>query len=117
MADVKTLVRKLQGKRATPKLKDNPATPEDESAKSSSSSQLCFDNRVDFMDKLIQLLAGLPGYKPNEPELTAEGLTNVLANMKAANTAVINSETPLTNARIKRNGELYNPETGLETCS
>ena len=33
--------------------------------------------------------------------------------MKAANTAVINSETPLTNARIKRNDELYNPQTGL----
>ena len=113
VADVKTLVRKLQGRRATPKIKDDPATPQDESANSISSSQQSFDNRVEFLDKLIQLLAVLPGYKPNEPELTAPSLTTLLADMKAANTAVINSETPLTNARIKRNDELYNPQTGL----
>ena len=113
VADVKTLVRKLQGRRATPKVKDDPATPADESENSNSSSQQSFDNRVEFLDKLIQLLAGLPGYKPNEPELNAASLTALLANMKAANSTVINSATPLSNARIKRNDELYHPQTGL----
>lgn len=117
VADVKTLVRKLQGRRATPKVKDDPATPADESENSNSSSQQSFDNRVDYLDKLIQLLAGLPGYKPNEPELTAASLTTLLADMKTANTAVINSATPLSSARIKRNDELYNLQSGLVTVA
>ena len=113
VADVKTLVRKLQGKRATPKKTDDPATPPDESAQSISASQLSFDSRVENLDKLIKLLAGLPGYKPNETELTVASLNSMLVNMKAANSVVINSATPLSNARIKRNDELYHPQTGL----
>ena len=47
--DVKTIARKLQGKRASAKtatVVDNPATPEDESAKSISTSQMSFDSRI-----------------------------------------------------------------------
>lgn len=113
VADVKTIVRKLQGKRATPKATDNPATPENESEKSISAVQLSFDSRVENLDKLIELLATLPGYNPNEPELTVAGLTTLLASLKSANTAVINSYTALANARLNRNDELYNPQTGL----
>lgn len=65
VADAKTLARKIQGKRASEKLPtvvDDPNTPEDESQKSISASQMSFDSRIENMDKLIQLLAAQTGY-------------------------------------------------------
>ena len=113
VADVKTIVRKLQGRRAKPKKTDDPATPVDESAQSISASQLSFDSRVENLDKMVKLLADLPQYAPNETELSIAGLTTLLADLKTANTAVINSFTTLSNARINRNEDLYKPVTGL----
>jgi len=114
--NAKTISRKIQGKRATPKNTPppaDPAVPEEENAKNISASQMGFDNRIDNLDKLIQLLAAQPGYAPNETELTTAALTTILTNMKAANTAVINAYTPLSNTRIERNNVLYQAETGL----
>lgn len=114
--DVKTIARKLQGKRASAKKEtvvDNPATPEDESEKSISASQMSFDSRIENMDKLVELLTAQAGYTPNEPELTVAGLTAVYNNMVASNTGAINAYTPLSNARIDRNKILYDAITGL----
>ena len=114
--DVKTITRKLVGKRATPKketIPDDPATPQNESSKSISASQMSFDSRIENLDKLLQLLQSQPGYKPNETELSIAGLTTLYNNMVAANTAVVNATTPVSNARISRNDHLYNPKTGL----
>ncbi len=108
--DVKTIARKLQGKRAAAKpdsVPDDPNTPENESKKSNSSSQLSFDNRIENLDKLIQLLASQPGYAPNETDLQVASLTTLLANMQATNTAAVNALTPISNARIARNNILY----------
>ena len=80
IADVKTIARKIQGKRASDKLPtvvDDPNTPEDESQKSISASQMSFDNRIENMDKLIQLLASQTGYAPNETDLKVATLTFV----------------------------------------
>ncbi len=111
--DVKTIVRKLQGRRATPKKQDDPTTPQNESEQSHSASQMSFDSRIENLDKLIQLLGSIAGYAPNETELTVADLTKLLNRMMAANTAAINAYTPLSNARILRNDELYHPATGL----
>lgn len=116
VADVKTIARKLQGKRGSDKLPtvvDNPNTPEDESQKSISASQMSFDNRIENMDKLIQLLASQSGYAPNETDLKVATLTTLLADMRTKNTAAINALTPLSNARIARNTILYASGTGL----
>jgi len=116
VADAKTIARKIQGKRASKKLPtvaDNLATPENESQKSISASQMSFDNRIENMDKLIQLLTSQSGYAPNETDLKVVTLTALLADMKAKNTAAINALTPLSNARILRNNLLYATGTGL----
>ena len=116
VADAKTVSRKIQGKRASKKIAtvvDNPATLENESQKSISASQMSFDNRIENMDKLIQLLTSQAGYAPNEIDLKIVTLTTLLADMKAKNTAVINALTPLSNARIARNNLLYTTGTGL----
>jgi hypothetical protein len=116
IVDVKTIARKLQGKRASAKIAtvvDDPATPIDESAKSISASQMSFDSRIENMNKLIDLLTAQAGYTPNEPDVAVAGLTTVLGNMKTTNTAAINAYTPLSNARIDRNKILYDDVTGL----
>ena len=72
IAEAKAIARKLQGKRGNDKLPtivDDPNTPEDESQKSISASQMSFDNRIENMDKFVQLLASQPGYPPNETDL------------------------------------------------
>lgn len=116
VADVKTIARKIQGKRGSDKLPtviDDPNTPEDESQKSISASQMSFDNRIENMDKLIQLLASQTGYAPNETDLKVTTLTTLLADMRTKNTGAINALTPLSNARIARNTLLYTTGTGL----
>ncbi len=112
-ADATTVVRKLQGTRATPKPKDNPATPENEAESANSASQLSFDSKVENLDKLIKLLQAIPSYKPNEADITIGALVTLHSQLKTANTNVINAYTPVSNARIVRNQELYNTNTGL----
>jgi hypothetical protein len=115
-----SLVRKLQGRRATPKLTDEEkkaAKAEGNEVNQISSSQLSFDSRLDNLDKLNKLLASEPEYSPNEPDLTIEGLTTFCNDLSAKNTAVINAAVPLTNARIARNNVLYAPITGVVDIS
>lgn len=112
----KTLVRKLQGTRATPKKTEEEkaaAKAEGKEIKEISSSQMSYDNRLDNLDKLIKLLASVALYAPNEAELKVTTLTTLYNDLKAKNTAVIASATPLSNARIARNDTLYKPNTGL----
>lgn len=110
-ADVKTLIRKLRGKRATPKKE--PAAPQEATEKSISTSQMSFDQRIENLDKLVQLLTAQPNYVPNEPNLTVTGMAALLTNLRALNTAAVTAYTPVSNARIARNTLLYAENTGL----
>jgi len=114
--NAKTIANKIQGKRATPKNSPppiDPTVPQEETPQKISASQMGFDNRIDNLDKLIKLLTAQTGYAPNETELSTTALTTLLANLKVANTAAINTNTNLSNARIDRDKVLYLPETGL----
>ena len=114
--NAKTLVRKIQGVRATAKK-----TEEEKKALAAtgkevieiSSSQMSYDSRLDNFDKLIKLLASVALYTPNEADLKATALTTLYNDLKLKNTAVINATTPLSNARIARNEILYKDNTGL----
>lgn len=120
LADVKTLGRKLQGKRSSkkkPTVPDNPQTPENESQKSISASQMSFDSRIANFERLIELLLVEPLYIPNEADLTTASLTTYHGQLVAVNTAVIGAYTALTNARNERDEVLYNPITGLVTLA
>ncbi|MGD9581027.1 MAG: hypothetical protein AB7V50_06615 [Vampirovibrionia bacterium] len=105
-----TLVRKLQGRRATAKKTEDEkkaAAAEGKEIVEISSSQMSFDSRLDNFDKLIKLLSSIPAYAPNEADLKVEALTALYNDLKAKNMAVINAETPLSTARIARNDVLY----------
>jgi hypothetical protein len=115
-AKVLTLVRKVQGRRATAKLTEE----EKEALKAQgkevnevSASQLSFDNRINNLDMLVKLLASIPEYTPNETELQVATLTAMLNDLKTKNSAAVTAETPVINARIARNNILYNGGSGL----
>ena len=111
-----TLVRKLQGRRATPKKTEEQKKVAADAGKEVveiSSSQMSFDSRIDNFDKLIKLLTSVTLYAPNEADLKVTALTAVLTDLKAKNLAVTTAEVPLNNARIARNDVLYKTNTGL----
>ncbi|HNW99631.1 MAG TPA: hypothetical protein PKK00_14590 [Bacteroidales bacterium] len=122
--DAKTITRKITGKRATQKKEIMPlprklseTQPEgntiSEEIKQISASQMSYDNRLDNFAKLINLLSTETGYIPNETDLKVTALNTMLASMKAKNTAVINTITALSNARIDRNKIFYKENIGL----
>ena len=59
------------------------------------------------------LLSLIPQYNPNEEELKISTLTAIYEDLKAKNSAVIETTTPLSNARIARNEIMYAPLSGL----
>lgn len=110
------LVRKIQGKRATPKkTAEELAALETEGTevKQASSSQMSFDNRIENFDRLIQLLVTIPEYTPNEEELKTASLTTYHQSLQTTNAAAVDAENNLDNARIARNEVLYQPSVGL----
>src|SRR5258708_3627456 len=73
--DAETFIRKLSGGRKTPKRKDDPTTPEDESKGSGSASQMSYDNRVGNFESYIEIVKNVPTYNPNETDLKVTALT------------------------------------------
>ena len=111
-----TLVRKIQGKRATPKKTEaekQALATEGTVVKEASTSQMSYDSRLDSLDKLIKLLTSIALYAPNEADLKVTALTTLYTDLKTKNTAVLTATTPLSNARISRNDILYKTNTGL----
>ena len=114
---VRTLVRKIQGTRAKAKLTDDEKkaleAKGEEKILEISASQTSFNSRLEHLDKLIKLLAGIPQYKPNEEDLKIESLTALYNVLMAKNAAVVNAGVPVSNNRIARNDILYKVDTGL----
>jgi len=105
------IVRKIQGSSGSSKKKE--LAPGEIPIKGVSTSQMSFDSRLANFEKLVQLLAAIPQYAPNEEELKVAALTARSADLKAKNDAVVNTSTALSNARIARNSILYKELTGL----
>lgn len=107
--DVRSVVRKLQGKRAKPVKTDSA----DAAVKTISASQMGFEDRLNHFQELIQLLESQPSYAPNETDLQVATLQTMFADMKAKNSSAVSSYVPLDNKRLARNTVLYAPTTGL----
>ena len=120
IADATTLVRKLLGRRATPKMSEaEKKTAETEGKKvvEVSASQRSYDSRLDNLDRFIKLLASVPAYAPNEADLKVTALTTIHNDLKAKTSAVTVAEIPLNNSRINRNDLLYKPSAGIVDTS
>jgi hypothetical protein len=117
---VKSIVRKLQGIRASAKISEEDKqklATEGKEVNQISASQMGYDNRLENLYKLIMLLNSIPQYNPNEEELKISTLTALYEDLKAKNTAVVETTTPLSNARIARNETMYKPLSGLVDIS
>ena len=115
-----TLVRKLQGRRASPKTsKEDLAIAEAAGNKivEISASRMSYDNRLDNFDKLIKQLSSITAYAPNEADLKIAGLMVTYTDLKTKNTAVNTAATNLNIARINRNDILYKPLLGIADTS
>ena len=112
----KTIVRKLQGTRASAKLTDEEKKAleaEGKEVNQISTSQMGFDDRIENFDKFITLLSSIPNYTPNEEDLKIESLSAYRDRLKSKNADVLPTEVQLSNARIARNDIQDRPLTGL----
>lgn len=116
IASAESLIRKLQGKRATPKKTEEEKAAllaEGTTVKEVSSSQMSFDNRLDSLDKVVNFLSNIPEYTPNEEELQIITLAALYTSLSALNVAAVQAETALNNMRMSRNELLYKTGTGM----
>ncbi|MEI6755294.1 MAG: hypothetical protein WCK78_19320 [Paludibacter sp.] len=112
----KTIVRKLQGSRASAKLTDEEKKALEAEGKSTtqiSTSQMGFSDRLENFAKFITLLSSIPDYIPNEEDLKTASLSASLENLIIKNSAVLPTEVQLSSARIARNEIQDKPLTGL----
>ena len=108
--DAKTINRKIQGARASKSKK--PLNPNAPAPVTISTAQLSYDQQIEHLNALIELLKSETTYTPNEPDLKTATLSTLLANLKTANTNVSTSFVAVSNARIARNKTLYNAKVG-----
>ena len=112
----KTIVRKIQGTRASAKLTDEEKKAleaEGKEVNQISTSQMGFDDRIENFDKFIILLSSIPNYAPNEEDLKIASLSAYRDSLKSKNADVLPTEVQLSNARITRNNIQDRPLTGL----
>ncbi|MBP1616728.1 MAG: hypothetical protein H6Q14_555 [Bacteroidetes bacterium] len=113
---VKTIYRKLQGKRAGTKLTDaeiETLKAEGKTVTQNSISQMGYDNRLANFDRFITMLSSIPAYNPNEEEFKVNGLRTYYNELATKNTNVMSTDSVLESARSNRNHVLYAPSTGL----
>jgi hypothetical protein len=113
--NIKTYVRKIKGERASAKtvvVKVEGVEPTD-APNEQSSSQLDFNNRLNYLDILIKQLAFIPQYAPNEQELQIGSLQALYNDLSAKNNAAVDIQVRIDNARLSRNKVMYAPLTGL----
>lgn len=113
--DAKIINRKIQGHRAKAIKPESQRVvdPNSPVEKTISVSRQSYDSIIEHYSKLVDLLAAVSNYNPNEPDLKISGLNTLIATMKATNTAHITATTNVMNARIARNEILYKRVTGL----
>lgn len=107
----KTIKRKIVGQRVSKITKAE--NPEEILEKQNSASQQSFDQVLSAFTTLIELAETQAAYQPTEVDLQITGLKNYAANLKTANTGVINSKTNWAASRTQRDKLLYAPQTGI----
>jgi len=112
----KSFSRTLKGQRRKAKLTEIEKQKLEAAGKSTteiSSAHTSMDNLIENFEKFIKFLSTTPSYNPNETELKVTTLTTYLNDLKAKNSAFMNADVALANARISRNEILYKANTGL----
>lgn len=110
----KTLNRLIQG---APKKTTTPLDENGQTTNPVSTSRQSYTQQADDFGILLQLLATIPTYTPNEDDLKLPNLTTYQASLMSATQAVDQTEAQLNNKLIERNQILYADSTGLYTIA
>jgi hypothetical protein len=123
----KSIIRKIQGRRLSPKKaktkSDVPTTTDpvsktdDNEPTQISASQTSYANLANNFDALLQLLPLIQEYKPNEGTLNPTDLRAYCNELKMKNFAVDTLKASLDTARLNRNYLMYNLHSGLVVVS
>ena len=106
----KSLNRSIQGTNKKPKT--TPPPPEGAGAGASTSRQ-SYTQQAENFGILLQLLATIPAYTPNEEDLMLENLTTYHRSLVSTTQPVDQTEAELKVKLIERNQILYTEGTGL----
>ncbi|WP_281297353.1 hypothetical protein [Flavobacterium limnophilum] len=110
----KSLNRAIQGgqKKTAPTPEEGEETP-----KTASTSRQSYTQQADNFGILLQLLATIPTYTPNEDDLKLTNLTTYQASLISTTQAVDQTEAQLNAILIERDQILYADQTGLYTIA
>lgn len=108
--DAKTYQRKIVGRRKKAVVIMG---PDDPAPNNISVSQRSYTQQLENFTNLVAIAASEPSYAPNEVDLQIDTLNDWIEELQSLNNNVANTFTGITNARLLRNQEMYNKETGL----
>ena len=110
----KSLNRSIQGNQ---KKTTTPPEEGKEAPKTVSTSRQSYTQQAENFGILLQLLATIPAYNPNEDELKLTNLTVFQTSLVNSTQAVDQTEAELNNKLIERDQLLYADGTGLYTVA
>jgi hypothetical protein len=113
----KSLNRTIQGSNKKPKPSENPDNGQPSTNNQISTSRQSYTQQAENFGILLQLLATIPAYTPNEDDLKLNNLTSYHASLVSATQPVNQTEAELNIKLIERDQVLYAEETGLYTIA
>ena len=114
LEQAKFLNRLIQGGQKKP---TTPPNENGETGNTVSTSRQSYTQQAENFGILLQLLATIPTYNPNEDELKLTNLTTYQASLVSATQAVDQTEAELNLKLIERDNILYADGTGLYTIA
>lgn len=112
--DARGILRKMQGKRASTPDKTTATDPlQPASPRIVSASQQSFDQQVEHFARLVVLLGSESSYTPNETDLQVANNQQRLAELRQANTSVVDSYINWSRARTERDSIFYTALSGM----
>lgn len=116
MADARLYFRSITGRRQTKPIEKAEATVDPLPVRRSQ-MQLAYVNKADWFEQLVQTASTQPGYQPNEPELSIEGLNSKVKELHACNQRVVDARVAWSNARVKREKLILDKEQSMMMTS
>jgi len=110
----RSMNRAIQG---SSKKTTTPPEEGKEASKTASTSRQSFTQQAENFGILLQLLATIPGYTPNEEDLKLNNLTTYHASLMSSTQAVDQTEAELNTKLIERDKILYAEGAGLYTIA
>lgn len=111
--NLRSLKRELEGAPAEPRVADNPATPQDESAGRISSAQTSYANRGVTAAQFVEAVRTQSDYKPDEERFKLVSLDALVAALDAANSTVLSAAAETLDARTALDALLYTAAANL----